>query len=501
MKNTGLFIKSTRFFFLLASIWMLYACQEMNIDSQGEFSSSVKTDLLKAYTVDASNPQTIQFNINSNTPWEVVTDEQWCHVSPSMSGSSSLIEEITITMDENTSLEPRTATVKVIGIGIETPIAESTITQSAKSNFHIQTGSTLIPADGGNISFTITSNKPWSIQADKQWLTLDKMNGEAGENIDITATALQNTGAQRSATVTVIVDGEEKTVQIDQDGLVLKFNITDDSQLDTKPGGDTKEFDIVSSLSNWEVTCDIPGIEITPSLADNKVTVKVPANHLFTERKIALKLSPVPAIADMESSVIELTQPTNFTPLGVPQLYEFNNEDGSVKLLKGGNGATTNVYLTTKDTYKYGTFTWEFSDIAIAAPFYFMVEGKCANAPALSLKVMFPENANNGIALTTGGTLPDGTSFWKAKQNLKAYGYDELSGMQTLQMVIKKGASKTLSLEFYLNGSLIGKDDTRIDPWETDNTTEAFSYNFGIYALQNGTASMRVKSFKFEPLN
>ena len=500
MKNTGLFIKDTRFFFLLASIWMLCACQEMNIDSQGKFSSSVKTDLLKAYTVDASNPQAIQFNINTNTPWEVVSDEQWCHISPTMSGSSSLIEEIIITVEENTSFEPRTATIKVLGTGIETPIAEAIITQSAKSNFYIQTGTTLIPADGGDASFTITSNKPWSARADKQWLTLDQTSGEAGENIHITATAPQNTGAQRSSIVTVSVDGEEKTIEIIQDGLVLKFNVTDESQLDIEPGGTTREFEIVTSLSNWEVTCEVPGIEITPILANNKVTVQIPANHLFTERKIVLKLSPVPAITDMAPAVLELKQASNFTPLGVPQLYDFNGEDGSVKLLKGGDGKTTNVYLTTKDTYKYGTFTWEVSTIEIASPFYFMVESKCANAANLNLKLLFPEN-NNGIAITSGGTLPNGTSFWKAKKNFTTYGYDALSGMQTLQMVIKKGPSKTLSLEVYLNGTLICTDDTRMDPWETDNSTEAFSYNFGIYGLQSGTASMRIKSFKFEPMN
>lgn len=501
MKNTGLFCKNTRFFFLLTSIWILCACQEMNIDSQKEFSSSVKTDVLKAYTVDASNPQAIQFNINSNTPWEVVTDEQWCHVSPSMSGSSSLIEEITITVDENTSFEPRTATIKVMGTGIEVPIAETVITQSAKSNFYIQTGTSLIPADGGSASFTITSNKPWSARADKQWLTLDQTSGEAGESINITATASQNTGAQRSSIVTVSVDGEEKTIEIVQDGLVLKFNVTDESQLEAESGGDTKVFEIVTSLSSWEVTCDVPGIEITPVPADNKVTVKIPANHLFTERKIALKLSPVPAIADMESAVLELKQPSNLTPLGVPQLYEFNDEDGSVKLLKGGNGTTTNVYMTTKDTYKYGTFTWEVSEIDIVSPFYFMVESKCANGSNLNLKLLFPENTNNGIAITSGGTLPNGTSFWKAKKNFAAYGYDDLKDMQTLQMSIKKGASKTLVLEIYLNGTLICTDNTRIDPWDTDSSTEAFAYNFGIYGLQNGTASMRIKSFKFEPLD
>lgn len=97
---------------LMAGI-LMSSCQEYEIDSQPELPPTVLIDALDDYTIQASSPSRIVFNISANIPWNIETDSQWCMPDPSMSGASSLVSEIVVTSEDNETYEARTATITV----------------------------------------------------------------------------------------------------------------------------------------------------------------------------------------------------------------------------------------------------------------------------------------------------------------------------------------------------------------------------------------------------
>ena len=60
------------------------ACQEFDIDSQPEGPLNIQIDALESYTALATSPSNVVFNISSNTPWTIESDQQWCKPTPSM---------------------------------------------------------------------------------------------------------------------------------------------------------------------------------------------------------------------------------------------------------------------------------------------------------------------------------------------------------------------------------------------------------------------------------
>ena len=99
------------------------ACQEFDIDSQPEGPLNIQIDALESYTALATSPSNVVFNISSNTPWTIESDQQWCKPTPSMSAASSLVSEIVVTMENNTGDYKKT---------IESAVILGKITQALK---------------------------------------------------------------------------------------------------------------------------------------------------------------------------------------------------------------------------------------------------------------------------------------------------------------------------------------------------------------------------------
>ena len=54
------------------------ACQEFDIDSQPEGPLNIQIDALSLILLLAISPSNVVFNISSNTPWTIESDQQWC---------------------------------------------------------------------------------------------------------------------------------------------------------------------------------------------------------------------------------------------------------------------------------------------------------------------------------------------------------------------------------------------------------------------------------------
>ncbi len=72
---------------------------------------------------------------------------------------------------------------------------------------------------GGSQTFTVKSNRDWTVKADADWLAVNPTYGSASKkDATVTVTALQNTGFNRTGTVTVSTDFDYKTITVTQPG-------------------------------------------------------------------------------------------------------------------------------------------------------------------------------------------------------------------------------------------------------------------------------------------
>ena len=158
----------------------LVSCQEFNIDSQPEAPLNIQTDALESYTALATSPSNVVFNISSNTPWTIESDQQWCKPTPSMSAASSLVSEIVVTMENNEGKKTRTAQLTIKAEGIEESKVV-TIEQASKEDLVVIPYDELVPTEGGSITFTISSNKAWEIIPSTAFLSVSYTHLRAHE--------------------------------------------------------------------------------------------------------------------------------------------------------------------------------------------------------------------------------------------------------------------------------------------------------------------------------
>ena len=248
-----------------AGFAVLAGCYETPaIDSQPDAEPQIVVDAKSSYTVASASADPVIFSISSNTPWYIENDaEGWCTVTPGASATSSLTEDITVTVDDNQVAEPRTATLTVTAEGVEEPVLVQ-IKQNALSKLEVSNVSGAIPQDGGDVTFTVLSDQEWKIVSNASWLTFST-NGEAGSDNAVTVTASAGeTTNMRSATVRIETAEDFRPVTITQEGAtVLKFSEADAAARTFAYGGESKTFHVEASML-WSVSCDDPDVTITP---------------------------------------------------------------------------------------------------------------------------------------------------------------------------------------------------------------------------------------------
>ena len=73
--------------------------------------------------------------------------------------------------------------------------------------------------NGGTATVSVTSNRPWSISTDADWLAFNPSNGGASDApVSVTVTALSNTSNDRTSSFKVKTDFDYKTVNVSQKG-------------------------------------------------------------------------------------------------------------------------------------------------------------------------------------------------------------------------------------------------------------------------------------------
>jgi len=164
---------------------------------------------------------TASFTVTANKDWTADADESWVKIAPASGKASEEPVTVTVTADDNTALEARTATITVTAGELTKTVA---VTQAAGEAPEVTYSLVLdkeeleFAAEGAEATFTVTSNQNWTATADGSWVELAPASGEASdEAVAVKVTVAENVSVEaRTATITVTAGELTKTVAVTQ---------------------------------------------------------------------------------------------------------------------------------------------------------------------------------------------------------------------------------------------------------------------------------------------
>lgn len=348
---------------LALCVFSFAACQEYNIDSQPDAPLNIQIDALDSYTVLATSPSNVVFNISSNTPWSITCDQQWCKPTPAMSAASSLVSEITVVTESNETNKERTATLTIKAEGIE-QAKVITIVQVSKENLVVIPYDEMVPTEGGKISFNIISNKAWEIIPSTQFLeAIDKTSGtgnENGEKEEITITVPANSAARRSGNITVKTAFEEYIFTINQDGVVIEQEEPSESGTIDFTASEAEKIVKIRSNKSWEVKVadEFKDWISAEKLSDAELKITLKESNRLITRSGEVLLSTTEIIPGFEGVSFTITQKPNFWFDVKPENFVVDEATGNVKISQIGNNSVISNYA-----FKKGHLVFEFAEL------------------------------------------------------------------------------------------------------------------------------------------
>ena len=514
----------TRIFATLCVLGAAAACQQYEIDTQmtpeKEYANlRLVCDALTTYSVPASRPDNITFNVSSNSPWTVTRSggADWVTVTPASSSASSLVSDVVVSFADNDSGEDRTATLTVAAERIS-KYYTVTITQAKKGRLFVTPVAKDYSAAGGPLTFTINTNVPWEIRTDVSWLHFSPEKGNPdpdGRTMTITATADASDVMERVATVTVIAGDDEESFDVTQkgdfemteitgefpgaggaqvlklrtdlpwtvsadkdwitfdkeegagDGKLTVINVTaapnDDvarkAVVTVRVAGEDHSFEVrqagaafnivppadptisstggelvieVNASKSWEPQTDVPGFTVEKIDASH-FKVAAGFNNKFAPRQGAVTIVSVSGATDS----VEITQDVNFTFDGHYEILE----DGSVKIY--GDQKTR---VTTAEKIRYASFVLTMGETHFEnAGQLFLCTHDAGNGTA---EYQCQVALNGNKRLRTNGS---GTSYGSVKFDITK---DDMNALKTYRVDFAPDAEApgNIRLEFFYNG-------------------------------------------------
>ena len=555
----------TRILASLSVLLLAAACQQFEIDTQmtpeQEYANlRLVCDAVDSYSFAATNADKVTFNVSANTPWTVTRSSgaDWCTVTPSSSSASSLIADVVVSVADNDSGEDRSATLTIKGERVN-KYYTVTINQSRKGRLFVTPVAKDYAATGGPLSFTINTNKPWSVRSDVSWLKFSPENGQPdpdGRTITIVATAEPSDVMERTATVTVTAGDDEETFDVTQKGSFemtaitgefpgaggsqalklrtdLPWTVSADKDWVTfdkesgegsnaqtvinvtaKPnddavrkavitvtaGGEAHTFEVtqagaafaiippadptidskggellveVDATKSWEPKTEVPGFSVE-KVDDNHFKVVAGFNNIFAPRKGQVSIVAASGATDS----IEITQDTNFTVENGEVL-----EDGSVKL-SGDKGTRVKF----KDGLRCMTLVLTMGEKNFGDAGQLWVQGAIGN-----VNIYNQLSLDGNTRIRTDGNMADEAATSAYKSTKYSITKDELNAMSTYEYGLKPNAEdpKLLDMWFKVDGtekiSHTGNNPFYYNP-------DPVNYYFGFYSATSDGSWYVVKS-------
>lgn len=320
-----------------------------------------------AFYIEALNVEGSVFNVSSNRDWTATLDGMsWATVSPleGVKDRSATITVVPKAINEGDdkegtiSFDYGAAAPKVVKIVHKKFVPEVSLSVSELSASSIGTIS--------DPKVVVTSNAPWTATCSEEWVTVDKKEGEIGETEVTVSVKGNNTGSERSATVTFTNSTATAVLTVNQSN---EFITTSVESLATSKNEVT--FDVNANV-DWTVVSSESWASVSPEEGTGNATVTITLSPLMPGAgSRQAQITVAAKNSEGLSAVIELTQNEpvllNFIDLyETPVLFNCSQQSwnvannaeyispgstGSTADSKGTGRAQSYSHLDNKDLY------------------------------------------------------------------------------------------------------------------------------------------------------
>lgn len=230
----------------------------------------------------------VSVDLQSNVEWTAALKDasaaDWCTITPSTGAAGSASFKVIAL--ENKTNDNRTVTVV---INAQTAKAEVTVTQLQKDALVLDGEKTFdVPAEGGQVKFTVNHNLAIEAAADADWLVQTKT--KAMQTSELTFDVAANTGAARTGKITVSAGDLKEEITVNQAAWVPVFEVAPvEDQWIAVEGGSVSitvnanvEYTVTTDENDW----------LTVSNEGGVYTFTAPANESFDYRSTGVYVTP-----------------------------------------------------------------------------------------------------------------------------------------------------------------------------------------------------------------
>ena len=228
----------------------------------------------------------VYIDFETNVDWAATIEAtDWCTLSPNPATGAAGTHKLTVTCLANETNDNRTVKVVITAQGES---QEVVITQLQKDALTVGEKTFSVPAEGGNVEFTVSHNVKFTATSDAEWLT--KAETKAMESTKVTFVAAANTGAERTVSI-VVTDGTlSETLTVTQAAWVPHFEVSPavDQWLAVEGGSVSIEVDANVEYEVAVDDCDW----LTMTQDGDTYTFTAAANESFDYRAVAVYVTP-----------------------------------------------------------------------------------------------------------------------------------------------------------------------------------------------------------------
>ena len=465
------------------SMFAVAGCQEYGIDSQPEAAANVQDDALEMYTMAAESAANVVFNISANTPWRIdrEADAQWLTVTPSMSATSSLVSEITISVEDNDTFTPRSTTLTITAEALSGYSKTITINQLSKGDFMITELGAPVDAEGGVAKFWIYTNKAWEYIPITDYLygAASITSGEDTNDIEVYELGITvpvNTGVERESKFLIRTATADYECIISQTGIELRLADGFDAEnltFESYKGVNELSFDVKANVT-WNAEVDescadwleIKSVTKTDKGGTVTVATKDDVNPYLQPRKGLINLTA----SDVAPVAIEVLQPVAFV-INANWISAMDYNDDMSVTIHLDNNIETRIF-NTDFTGTFGTWTMEFdpSNVNMSeGHLYFILSTNGEESGDYYRSALTPHVVTNQGAGIYNNFVQKNGSFANGRWNFDGVGVngtptstnpDEImpfADMPKIEKVTYEFATGGMTMTIYSNGRVYSK--------------------------------------------
>ena len=254
------------------------------------------------FYIEGLNVEGASFNVSSNKDWTAeVTGVSWATVSP-LSGVKDTPATISVVPKSVNETETREGTI-AFNYGASTPKVIKLVHKKFEAELALSAGEVTANAVGvfQNPVVTVTANGPWTAAISDNWIAVDKEEGVAGETKVTVYVRPNETGADRTGTVTFTNRTKKAVLTVKQGNEFVKASVETISTAELEA-----TFDITSNI-DWTVTSSESWAKVSPAEGNGNATVTITMDPLASGTRTA-KITVAAKNIEGLTSVVNLEQ-------------------------------------------------------------------------------------------------------------------------------------------------------------------------------------------------